>query len=322
MDLALSDDDEALVASFDALLARYAGPAAVRRVQPLGFDRDLWRRVGAAGVPSMAVDGASLLQLAFVAERAGVHLAPVPIVEALAAARADDTRVDERIATLALAPPREGILRLVPAGAIAEVIVALDGDELVRIEAPAPGAGPRNLGDLPLADRRLDEGVRTVLATGSAAQARYEAALARWKVLTAAALTGLAAEALRLGAEYAKHRYAFGAPIAKFQTVAHTLADRATAVDGARLLVYEAAWAADAVPERAEALASMAFLYAGETALDTARDALHFHGGYGFTAEFDIQLYFRRAKAWALQLGDPAIERRRLARRLFVEVPG
>ena len=55
----------------------------------------------------------------------------------------------------------------------------------------------------------------------------------------------------------------------------------------------------------ADALASMAFLFAAETALKTAGESLHFHGGYGYTLEYDIQLYFRRAKAWSLIAGDP-----------------
>jgi alkylation response protein AidB-like acyl-CoA dehydrogenase len=57
----------------------------------------------------------------------------------------------------------------------------------------------------------------------------------------------------------------------------------------------------------------MAWLFASETALNVARDSLHFHGGYGFTSEYDIQLYFRRAKAYSLLWGDPRSEFKRLA---------
>ncbi len=59
----------------------------------------------------------------------------------------------------------------------------------------------------------------------------------------------------------------------------------------------------------------MAFLFASETAFRTATESLHFHGGYGFTLEYDIQLYFRRAKAWPLLAGDPRAAYAALGRR-------
>jgi alkylation response protein AidB-like acyl-CoA dehydrogenase len=83
--------------------------------------------------------------------------------------------------------------------------------------------------------------------------------------------------------------------------------------DGAQLLTYEAAWARDEDLPDAAALASMAFLFNADTAFRAARECLQFHGGYGVTLEYDIQLYFRRAKAWPLALGDPRREYQRLA---------
>jgi alkylation response protein AidB-like acyl-CoA dehydrogenase len=77
-------------------------------------------------------------------------------------------------------------------------------------------------------------------------------------------------------------------------------------LEGARLLAHEAAWAQDDGQENADELALMAFLYCWESALKTASDSLHFHGGYGFSLEYDIQLFLRRAKAWPLVCGDPA----------------
>ena len=74
---------------------------------------------------------------------------------------------------------------------------------------------------------------------------------------------------------------------------------------GAQLLAREAAWAADEGEADAVALARMAFLFAARAAQDTSAAALHVHGGYGFTLEYDVQLYLRRAKAWPLALGDP-----------------
>jgi alkylation response protein AidB-like acyl-CoA dehydrogenase len=109
-----------------------------------------------------------------------------------------------------------------------------------------------------------------------------------------------------------KQRRAFGVLIANFQTIQHRLADNATAVEGARLLGYESAWAHDADLPTAARLATASFLFAAETAFTTASESLHFHGGYGFTLEYDIQLFFRRAKAWPLVAGD--------RRRLYAEL--
>ena len=102
-------------------------------------------------------------------------------------------------------------------------------------------------------------------------------------------------------------------PIGSFQGIAHRLADTASAVDGSRLLSYEAAWAVDDQPERAAELAAMAFAFAYETARDATYRSLHFHGGYGFMMEYDIQLYWRRARAWTNVWGEPAAGYRRAA---------
>jgi alkylation response protein AidB-like acyl-CoA dehydrogenase len=116
---------------------------------------------------------------------------------------------------------------------------------------------------------------------------------------------------------YVKQRHAFGVPLGWFQSVQHRLADVATAGEGAELLCWEAAWARATGDPRAAALAIMALLFAGESAFQTCRASLQFHGGYGYTLEYDIQLFFRRAKAWPLALGPPAVRYQRLADLLY-----
>jgi alkylation response protein AidB-like acyl-CoA dehydrogenase len=86
--------------------------------------------------------------------------------------------------------------------------------------------------------------------------------------------------------------------------------------DGLELLARKAAWAHDRRPADAARLSSMAFLFGCEVAERAATSVLHFHGGYGFMLEYDIQLYFQRIKAWSL-LGDRAAEATRLADRLW-----
>jgi alkylation response protein AidB-like acyl-CoA dehydrogenase len=134
----------------------------------------------------------------------------------------------------------------------------------------------------------------------------------------AAALEGIRGQALRIGVDYVKERTAFGVPIGTFQAIQHRLADLAVAGDGARLLVFESAWARDTGHPYVSELISMAFLFETELAFKTCRESLQFHGGYGYTLEYDIQLYFRRAKTWPLALGDPRREYQRLAQRLFM----
>lgn len=329
MDLQPSPEQQQLIDAFAGLYGDLAPPEAVRAAEPLGHDDGLWRKLVATGGVEMALPedrggfGASLLDLALVAEQHGRHVAPAPLPEAQVAARLlarlekppvdlADLAHGHRLVTLAVRPAAHGRAGLVPAGAVADDAIVLVGDRLVLVGLS--GAVPvRNLGCLPLADVALDGEGHTVLAEGPAAVGLFAEAVDEWRVLTAAALSGLAARALEIGVEYVKQRKAFGRFLGEFQAVAHRLADRASEVDGCELLVREAAWAAEADPGRTAELASMALAFAAETARDASHEALHFHGGYGFMLEYPIQLYYRRARAWGAVLESPAAGYRRVA---------
>ena len=95
--------------------------------------------------------------------------------------------------------------------------------------------------------------------------------------------------------EYAKERVQFDKPLGAFQAIAHYLSDAATAVDGGKTLVYEAAWARSK-GKSISRLAPMAKLFACQTYRDLTAMAEQVWGGVGFTIEYDIQLFFRRAK--------------------------
>lgn len=329
MDLRPSDEQQQLVAAFTDLYADASSPDRVRAAEPLGHSTELWDRLVATGAVEMAVaedaggGGATLLDLALVAEQHGKHVAPAPLIEAQVAARllsrlpaAADVLsavlAGEQLVTVAVRPVREGSATLVPAGAIANSVIALDDDRLVLVPVPGDVRHVLNTGAMPLADIVVGSDA-TVLAQGTDAVTAYAAALDEWRVLTAAALVGIAQRALEIGVAYVKERHAFGQPIGGFQGVAHRLADRATEIDGAQLLVREAAWAAAEDPQRVPELAAMAIGFAADTARDTTYYALHFHGGYGFMLEYDAQLYFRRARAWAGILGEPRDAYRRVA---------
>jgi alkylation response protein AidB-like acyl-CoA dehydrogenase len=114
-------------------------------------------------------------------------------------------------------------------------------------------------------------------------------------VMLAAQAVGGARYALDITVQYAKDREQFDKPLGAFQAIAHYLADAVTVVDGAETLVFEAAWARSN-GDSIERLAPMAKLFACKTFRDVTAMAQQIFGGVGFTLEYDIQLYFRRAK--------------------------
>ena len=125
-------------------------------------------------------------------------------------------------------------------------------------------------------------------------------------ILAAAQAVGGAQYALDITVQYAKDRQQFDKPLGAFQALAHYLADAATNVDGAQVLVHEAAWARSEGRPVAK-LAPMAKLYACQTFRDVTATAQQIFGGIGFTVEFDIQLYFRRAKQLQLSWWEPRV---------------
>jgi alkylation response protein AidB-like acyl-CoA dehydrogenase len=333
VNLDFAGEQQALRETLRDFFEKESPAAVVRAAEPLGFDAALWRKVAELGLAAIAVPedrgggGSGFVELAIAAELLGQSLAPVPLIEAAVAARLLTAYVGrdvleavaggERLATLALQPATGEVARLVPAGAVADLVVVLRGEELLLVEQrEAPAAAIPNLGAMPLADCPVPAGA-VVLARGPEAVAAHRGAVRQWELLTAAALAGLAARALEIGVGYVLQRRAFGVLIGSFQTIQHRLADNATAIEGARLLAYKAAWACDAELPAAAGLATMSLLFASETAFKTASESLHFHGGYGYTLEYDIQLYFRRAKAWPLVAGDPRAGYASLARRLY-----
>ena len=327
VDLSLSDEQAAVQQAFAEFFARESPIRVVREAEPVGFSPDLWKRLADLGASAMGLpgSGADSLTLCLVAEELGRRLAPVPLIEALVAvdllASLDAASLlrplteGADIATLALDSPYAGRLRLVPAGAVARTVLALDGSDLVSLQRTAPPGHEPNFGCSPLADWPLADARLSTLASGPRAADLHQAGRALWKLLMSAALNGIQASALEIAVAYVKSREAFGRQIGWFQAVQHRLADVAVAGDGARYLTYEAAWARDGgAAADADRLASMAFLFSAETSFFTCREALQFHGGYGYALEYDIQLYFRRAKAWPLALGDPRSELLRVAK--------
>ena len=121
--------------------------------------------------------------------------------------------------------------------------------------------------------------------------------------LLAAQAIGGATKALEITVEYAKIREQFDKPLGAFQSLAHYMADCSTTIEGGRVLAFEAAWNR-AMGRSIERFAPMAKIFCSETYRETTRQCEQIWGGVGFTIEYDIQMYFRRAKALQLSWWD------------------
>jgi alkylation response protein AidB-like acyl-CoA dehydrogenase len=148
-----------------------------------------------------------------------------------------------------------------------------------------------------------------LLGTQGVGLRQFMQALAVGRISIAALSLGLAQACLEASLDYARQRKQFGQPIGRFQAIQFKLADMAVAVENARLITYKAAWLYDQGREYAKE-AAMAKLYASDTAMHAALEAVQIHGGYGYTDEFVVSRYFRDAKI--LQIGEGTNEIQRL----------
>ena len=237
MELGLTEEQALLREGFSRLFAAESSIERVRAAEPLGFDPVLWKLLAETGALGLRVaeaqggGGANLLDAALVAEESGRRLLSAPWVEAVVAggllagsgtADAEDwlARLLQGTAIVTFAPtPPEGLPegsapRLVPAGAVADAVIAIDAAQLVLVERSAarPSESLDDLGSSSLAWWQLSNVQRWVLADGEAAQRGFRAALEEWRLLTAAALAGLAREALEMAGDYASERKQLGDP--------------------------------------------------------------------------------------------------------------
>jgi len=157
-----------------------------------------------------------------------------------------------------------------------------------------------------------------LLGTAGGGLEQLDPALARARGLSAALSLGLAEGALARALQYSREREAFERPIAGHQAIAFKLADMSTQIEAARHLVLSVARAADrgrATPEEA----ARAKLFASETAVRVASDAVQIHGGYGFTREYHVERYYRDAKVCTIDQGTSEMQRLLISRALLQE---
>jgi len=323
MILGMPGETHPIAETFERFFESESTSERIRAAEPLGFDRRLWEQMVELGVPVMRVPeasgggGMSLLDACMMMEHAGRRLASAPLAEALGAARllgtvgsGDGQQWLEGIAAgdaLVVLALQEAAVQVVPGGAVADAIVWFDGSDIVLVE-PAAREEIVNLGGHALARVDLASGSRTTLASGANALPLWQATLAEWKLLMATSLLGLSAQATAMAAEYAGEREAFGVKIGTYQAISHPLANDIIDADGGLLLIREIALALKAGDAKAGAMISQALWWAVRVASAATAHATHTFGGYGLTLEYDLQLYQRRAKAWALVAGDPGRE--------------
>ncbi|MFF8531349.1 acyl-CoA dehydrogenase family protein [Streptomyces sp. NPDC015532] len=311
----LDAEQRAFAASLDAMLASADTPSAVRAWADGHHapGRVLWSRLAEAGVFAPAVpeayEGAGPLpvELAVAFVELGRHAVPGPVVETVAAA----VLLGE-LSALGEPGPAERLLpglvsgksmaTFAPDGAAAldadaaTVLLAVDGQDLWL----APGAGPvRASVDRSRRLARVQSGGELLAAGPQVARAALRA-LAWARLATAAQALGVGLALLGRTVAYVGQRTQFGVPVASFQAVKHRLADAMIALEFARPLLFGAALS------MAPAEVAAAKVTACEAAYTTARAALQLHGAIGYTAEYDLSLWFTKARALRTAWGTPA----------------
>ena len=136
------------------------------------------------------------------------------------------------------------------------------------------------------------------------------------RISIAALSVGLAQGAYEAALSYSRERKQFGKRISEFQAIQHKLTDMATEIAASRLLTYRAAWMLDQ-GRRVTKEASMAKLFASETAVRVANEALQVHGGYGFTKDYPVEKFYRDVKLLTIGEGTSEIQRMVIARQIL-----
>ena len=268
-----------------------------------------WDEIAGLGWPGIAEYGH--VELAVVAEELGYSLAPTPLASTWAASLLyPDLQGRGTVAQFGDVTIEDAALSgekiAVPNADVADtIVVAQDGRQFavagdaVEVE-PAPSLDPTR----PLFTVRFDATPATEVEARS------------WDsvyVASAAEAVGVAARVTEMTVAYAKERKQFGRAIGSYQAVSHACAQMFLETEGARSIVYWAAWALDHEPETAPLAAASAKAYASDAAVSVTRTSLQLHGGIGFTWEHDLHLFLKRAEAGAHAFGSAREHREAVA---------
>jgi alkylation response protein AidB-like acyl-CoA dehydrogenase len=218
-----------------------------------------------------------------------------------------------------------GVKRFVPWAHVADaVLVPARGPEglsLFLVDPKGAGAALKPVIGMDLSTRwselRLDGarvGADALVGGAGGGSAILESTLRRAAVCASAEMLGAARRSLDMAVGYAKVREQFGQLIGSFQAIRHRCAEMLLEVENSHAAVYYAAWALTAGAEDASMAASICKSYVSEAARKVCGDAIQVHGGIGFTWEYDLHLYFKRAKSLEPLYGDAAYHRELIVR--------
>jgi alkylation response protein AidB-like acyl-CoA dehydrogenase len=218
-----------------------------------------------------------------------------------------------------------GIKRFVPWAHVADVVLvparSPEGLSLFLVDPKSAGITLSPMVGIDLTNRwsemRLDKvavGPDAILGEPGSAEALLDSLLRRAAVMSSAEMLGAARRCLDMSVEYVKVREQFGQPVGSFQAIRHRCAEMLLEVENAHAAVYYAAWALTAGAEDAAVAASICKAYVSEAARKVCGDAIQVHGGIGFTWEYDLHLYMKRAKALEPLFGDAQFHRELIVR--------
>lgn len=291
------------------------------------FDREIWDALMALGVGGLALAetdsgaGLGLLEAALVCEIAGEAAVPGPVaaqmLAAIAVAASGNTAAKPLLPAIASGAQVATLVadgELVQAASAAALFLVLD-DRGVRLVQAGDGIAVERVRSTdrsrPLSRIDFqDADDHQLFAAGDPMVARLrDAAL----ILVAADALGGAARMSAMSVDYAKQREQFGQPIGRFQALKHQLAHMALEVEPARALVWYAAYAWDAQLPDCSRAAATAKAHLCDVSTRVSRAAVAAHGGIGYTWEYGLNYWFRRAVANSASLGSPAQLRARAA---------
>jgi alkylation response protein AidB-like acyl-CoA dehydrogenase len=218
-----------------------------------------------------------------------------------------------------------GVKRFVPWAHVADVILvparSAEGISLFLLDPKSVGVTLSPMKGIDLSNRwselRLDKvavGAEAIMGQPGGAASMLESLLRRAAVCASAEMLGAARRCLDMSVEYVKVREQFGQPIGSFQAIRHRCAEMLLDAENAHAAVYYAAWALTAGAEDAAVASSICKSYVNEAARRVCGDAIQVHGGIGFTWEYDLHLYMKRAKALEPLYGDTEYHRELITR--------
>jgi alkylation response protein AidB-like acyl-CoA dehydrogenase len=226
----------------------------------------------------------------------------------------------------------DGVKTFVPDGQVADLLLVVAraadtegeaGLSLFAVPASSHGLTRKALATMDQTRRQAEirlDGVRVpasaLLGAEGDAWPTLRDTLDRAAIALAAEQVGGAQRCLDLAVRYAKERVQFGRPIGSFQAIKHKCADMMVQVESARSAAYYAACVAAEGNEELAPVAALAQAYCSDAYFRCAADSLQIHGGVGFTWEYDVQVYFKRAKSSETFLGDATYHRERVAQRI------